>query len=157
MEIRGRETRRRSGGALLMMLVTLAAFLAVAASRVAMLNSPYFEEIQYERAPMGLEALAILRGETPVMNWSEPYHGTVFSYLLAPFYALGGDPIRTYSWVSVGLNLFGTLAAYLFTRRLWGDVAGVATLVYLALAPAYFPFYDVNSYALFVTLGGVGC
>ena len=26
-----------------------------------------------------------------------------------------------------------------------------------ALAPAYFPFYDVNSYALFVTLGGLGC
>jgi hypothetical protein len=157
MEIRGRETRRRSGGALLVMLVTLAGFAAVMASRVAMLDSPYFEEIQYERAPMGLEALAILRGETPVMNWSEPYHGTVFSYLLAPFYALGGDPTRTYSWVSVGLNLFGTLAAYLFARRMWGDAAGIATLVYLALAPAYFPFYDVNSYALFVTLGGVGC
>jgi hypothetical protein len=122
-----------------------------------MLDSPYFEEIQYERAPMGLEAFAILRGEMPVMNWSEPYHGTVFSYLLAPFYALGGDPIRTYGWVSVGLNFLGTLAAYLFARRLWGDVAGIATLVYLALAPAYFPFYDVNSYALFVTLGGVGC
>jgi hypothetical protein len=92
-------------------LGALAGFAAVVASRVAMLHSPYFEEIQYERAPMGLEALAILRGETPVMNWSEPYHGTVFSYLLAPFYALGTDPIRTYSWVSVGVNLFGTLAA----------------------------------------------
>ena len=73
------------------LVLTAAGFAAVAASRVAMIYSPYFEEIQYERAPMGLEALAILRGETPVMNWSEPYHGTVFSYLLAPFYALGGD------------------------------------------------------------------
>ena len=143
--------------ALLVALATLAGFAAVAASRIAMLDSPYFEEIQYERAPMGLEALAILRGETPVMNWSEPYHGTVFSYLLAPFYVFGGDPIRTYGWVSVALNLFGTLAAYLFARRLWGDVAGIATLAYLALAPVYFPFYDVNSYALFVTLGGLGC
>ncbi len=151
------EARGRRGRVLLVALATLAGFAAVAASRVAMLDSPYFEEIQYERAPMGLEALAILRGETPVMNWSEPYHGTVFSYLLAPFYALGGDPIRTYGWVSVGLNLLGTLAGYLFARRLWGDTAGIATLVYLALAPAYFPFYDVNSYALFVTLGGLGC
>ncbi|MET0151321.1 MAG: hypothetical protein ABW298_01770 [Candidatus Binatia bacterium] len=42
----------------------------------------------------------------------------MFSYLLAPFYSLGGDPMSTYWWVSVGLNLFGTLAAYVFTRRL---------------------------------------
>jgi hypothetical protein len=151
------EARGRRGRVLLVALATLAGFAAVVASRIAMLDSPYFEEIQYERAPMGLEALAILRGETPVMNWGEPYHGTVFSYLLAPFYALGGDPIRTYGWVSVGLNLFGTLAAYLFARRLWGDAAGIATLVYLALAPTYLPLYDVNSYALFVTLGGLGC
>jgi hypothetical protein len=156
MNIREREARR-SGRALLVTLGVLGGFAAVVASRVAMLHSPYFEEIQYERAPMGLEALAILRGETPVMNWSEPYHGTVFSYLLAPFYALGGDPIRTYGWVSVGVNLLGTLAAYLFARSVWGEVAGIAALVYLALAPAYFPFYDVNSYALFVTLGGLGC
>jgi len=139
------------------LVLTGAAFAAVAASRVAMIYSPYFEEIQYERAPMGLEALAILRGETPVMNWGEPYHGTVFSYLLAPFYALHRDSILTYSWVSVGLNFVGTIAVYLFARRLWGSVAGLAALAYLALAPAYFPFYDVNSYALFVTLGGVGC
>jgi len=138
-------------------VLTIAGFALVAASRVAMIYSPYFEEIQYERAPMGLEALAILRGETPVMNWSEPYHGTVFSYLLAPFYALGKDPILTYSWVSVGANLFGSLAVFLFARRLWGPVAGLAALAYLAAAPAFFPFYDVNSYALFVTLGGVGC
>ena len=157
MGIGWREARGWGGRAWLVTLAILAGFAAVAASRIAMLYSPYFEEIQYERAPMGLEALAILRGETPVMNWSEPYHGTVFSYLLAPFYALGGDPIRTYSFVSVAVNLFGTLAAYLFARRLWGDVAGVATLAYLALAPAYFPFYDVNSYALFVTLGSVAC
>ena len=134
-----------------------AAFAAVAASRAWMIYSPYFEEIQYERAPMGLEALAILRGETPVMNWSEPYHGTVFSYLLAPFYALGWDPILTYSWVSVAANLVGTAAVFLFARRTWGLEAGLAALLYLALAPAYFPFYDVNSYALFVTLGGLGC
>jgi hypothetical protein len=75
------------------LVLAAAGFAAVAASRVAMIYSPYFEEIQYERAPMGLEALAILRGETPVMNWSEPYHGTVFSYLLAPFYAFHLDPI----------------------------------------------------------------
>ncbi|HSD10441.1 MAG TPA: hypothetical protein VLF14_05635, partial [Candidatus Binatia bacterium] len=143
MDMRWREALGRRGGVLLVALATLAGFAAVAASRVAMLDSPYFEEIQYERAPMGLEALAILRGETPVMNWSEPYHGTVFSYLLAPFYALGGDPIRTYGWVSVGVNLLGTLAGYLFARRLWGNAAGIATLLYLALAPAYFPFYDV--------------
>ena len=49
------------------------------------------------------------------------------------------------------------LAVFLFARRLWGTGAGLVALVYLALAPAYFPFYDVNSYALFVTLGGVGC
>ena len=95
--MRWRETRGRRGRGLLVALATLAGFAAVAASRIAMLDSPYFEEIQYERAPMGLEALAILRGETPVMNWSEPYHGTVFPYLLAPFYALGGNPIRTYA------------------------------------------------------------
>ncbi len=151
---RFREARRFAwvaGGAV------AAAFVAVAVSRALMIYSPYFEEIQYERAPMGLEALAILRGETPVMNWSEPYHGTVFSYLLAPFYALGGDPILTYGWVSVGANLVGTLAVFLFARRLWGTTAGIAALVYLAFAPTYFPFYDVNSYALFVTLGGVGC
>src|SRR5439155_5284398 len=152
-----RASRHAHGGALLSVPIALAGFAAVLASRVAMIYSPYFEEIQYERAPMGLEALAILRGETPVMNWSEPYHGTVFSYLLAPFYALHRDPILTYSWVSVGLNFVGTIAVYLFARRLWGSVAGLASLAYLALAPAYFPFYDVNSYALFVTLGGVGC
>src|SRR2546426_12395909 len=106
-------SRHARGGALLSVPIVLAGFAAVLASRAAMIYSPYFEEIQYERAPMGLEALAILRGETPVMNWSEPYHGTVFSYFLAPFYALQLDPILTYSWVSVGLNLFGTLAAYL--------------------------------------------
>jgi len=117
MNIRGREGWW-SGGALLVTLGTFAGFAAVVASRVAMLNSPYFEEIQYERAPMGLEALAILRGETPVMNWSEPYHGTVFSYLLAPFYALGGDPIRTYSWVSVGL-----------IRRAWTPNCWVCSLI----------------------------
>jgi hypothetical protein len=138
-------------------VLVVAGFAAVLASRVAMIYSPYFEEIQYERAPMGLEALAILRGETPVMNWSEPYHGTVFSYLLAPFYALHWDPILTYSWVSVGLNFLGTVAVFLFARRLWGTAAGLAALVYLALAPTYFAFYDVNSYALFVTLGAVAC
>src|SRR5882724_6209266 len=148
---RFREARGLAGVAI------LSGFAAVLLSRAWMIYSPYFEEIQYERAPMGLEALAILRGETPVMNWSEPYHGTVFSYLLAPFYALGGDPILTYSWVSVGANLIGTLAVFLFARRLWGIEAGIVALVYLALAPAYFPFYDVNSYALFVTLGGIGC
>lgn len=138
-------------------LLIFVALAAVLASRVAMIYSPYFEEIQYERAPMGLEALAILRGETPVMNWSEPYHGTVFSYLLAPFYVLKRDPILTYSWVSVGLNFLGSVAVFLFARRAWGAIAGLAALVYLALAPTYFPFYDVNSYALFVTLGGIGC
>lgn len=112
--------RGRGGGPALVLALTLGAFAAVAASRLAMAYSPYFEKIQYERAPMGLEALAILRGETPVMNWSEPYHGTVFSYLLAPFYALHGDPVLTYSWVSVGLNLLGTVAVYFFARRLWG-------------------------------------
>jgi F5/8 type C domain/Dolichyl-phosphate-mannose-protein mannosyltransferase len=153
----GGEGCKSGCSARLRLVLTAAGFAAVAASRVAMIYSPYFEEIQYERAPMGLEALAILRGETPVMNWSEPYHGTVFSYLLAPFYALHRDPILTYSWVSVGLNFVGTIAVYLFACRLWGSAAGLAALAYLALAPAYFPFYDVNSYALFVTLGGVGC
>jgi hypothetical protein len=152
-----RASRHARGGALLSVPIVLAGFAAVLASRVAMIYSPYFEEIQYERAPMGLEALAILRGETPVMNWSEPYHGTTFSYLLAPFYAFGADPILTYSWASVGLNFAGTIAAFCFARRLWGFSAGLAALVYLAAAPAFFPFYDVNSYALFVTLGGLGC
>jgi hypothetical protein len=140
-----RASRHVRGGALPSVPIALFGFAAVLASRVAMIYSPYFEEIPYERAPMGLEALAILRGETPVMNWSEPYHGTVFSYLLAPFYALGRDPILTYSWVSAGLNFVGTIAAFCFARRLWGAPAGLATLVYLAAAPVFFPFYDVNS------------
>src|SRR5437867_3914572 len=120
--------RRRTSGkgrALARLLVVVLAFVAVVLNRAAIVHSPYFEEIQYERAPMGLEALAILRGETPVMNWSEPYHGTVFSYLLAPFYALHGDPVLTYSWVSVGLNFIGTIAAFCFARRLWGFPAGL--------------------------------
>lgn len=154
----GRAFGRRDSGAgrsLVDTVLVLSGFAAVLASRALMIGSPYFEEIQYERAPMGLEALAILRGETPVMNWSEPYHGTVFSYLLAPFYAWFSDPILTYSWVSVALNLLGTAAVFAFACQLWGRTAGLAALVYLALAPAFFPFYDVNSYALFVTLGGL--
>src|SRR5882762_3106243 len=120
-----RDGRWGRGGAWGSAVLTIAGFALVAASRVAMIYSPYFEEIQYERAPMGLEALAILRGETPVMNWSEPYHGTTFSYLLAPLYAFGSDPILTYSWTSVGLNFAGTIAAFCFARRLWGFSAGL--------------------------------
>src|SRR5438309_10419248 len=121
-------SRHARGGALLSVPIALAGFAAVLASRVAMIYSPYFEEIQYERAPMGLEALAILRGETPVMNWSEPYHGTTFSYLLAPFYALGRDPILTSSWASVGLNFVGTIAVFCLSRRRWGFSAGPGAL-----------------------------
>ena len=41
---------------------------------------------------MGLEALAILRGEAPVMNWSEPYHGTVRNVRIAQCIDGAGGP-----------------------------------------------------------------
>ena len=144
--------KKHSAGYLVVLSIAVAAIVAI---RAVVLYSPYFEEIQYERAPMGLQALAILRGEPPVMNWSEPYHGSVFSYFLAPFFMLRGDPVHTYSWVSVLLNLLGVFAAYRFASRLWGRRGGLATLAYLALPPVFFTFYDVNSYALFVTCGSL--
>jgi hypothetical protein len=144
--------RQISTRRLLALLIVAAAIIA---TRAVVLSSPFFEDIQYERAPMGLQALAILRGEPPVMNWSEPYHGSVFSYLLAPFYLLKTDPVRTYSWVSVLFNLLGVFAAYRFARRIWGPRGGLATLGYLAVPPLFFTFHDVNSYAIFVTLGSL--
>lgn len=126
-------------------------------SRLAVLHSPYWDEIPYEPAPLGLEALAVLRGETPVLYWGQPYFGTFFSYLLAPFYALGTDPVRTFGWVAIGVAVCGAAAVYGFARRLWGEPAGLAALAYLAVPSAYYSYHTLTAYAVFQALGSIAC
>ena len=51
---------------------------AVSLSRLAVLQTRYWADVPYEPAPLGLEALAVLRGETPVLYWGQPYFGSLF-------------------------------------------------------------------------------
>jgi hypothetical protein len=130
---------------------------AVFVSRLAVLQTRYWVDVAYEPAPLGLEALAVLRGEMPVLYWGQPYFGALFSYVLAPFYALGTDPVQTFGWVATGVALCGAAAVYAFARRLWGELGGLAALAYLAIPSAYYSYHTLTAYAVFQALGSIAC
>jgi F5/8 type C domain len=133
------------------------ALAAVFLSRLAVLHSSFWAEVPYEPAPLGLEALAVLRGDTPALYWGQPYFGTFFSYVLAPFYALGAEPVQTFGWVAIGVAVCGAAAIYWFARRLWGELAGLAALAYLAVPSAYYSYHTLTAYAVFQALGSIAC
>jgi F5/8 type C domain len=130
---------------------------AVSLSRLAVLQTRYWADVPYEPAPLGLEALAVLRGETPVLYWGQPYFGALFSYVLAPFYALGTEPVQTFGCVAIGVAVCGAAAVYAFARRLWGEIAGLAALAYLAIPSAYYSYHTLTAYAVFQALGSIAC
>ncbi len=143
----------RSGACWRLLIGLAAVFL----SRLVVLQSRLLGDVPYEPTPLGLEAFAVLRGETPVLVWGQPYFGTLFSYLLAPFYALGTEPMRTFGCVAIAVAVCGAAAVYGFARRLWGEPAGLAALAYLAIPSASYSYHTLTAYAVFQALGSIAC
>lgn len=115
--------------------------------------------VSSEGAWPGLMASHILKGETPVIYWGQPYLGTLLSYFHAPLIAVFGPTpfaIRLIDLLS-GIAFIGV--SYLLAGRVYGRNTAALTVAILAIPTPYLAMAGAivppDNYMALITAGSL--
>jgi hypothetical protein len=113
--------------------------------RWALINSPFFSEVDYDQAVPGLMALHILRGDPQLMLWGQPRLGGLQAYLISFIFYLFGPSTISLHLSLVAVSGFTLLVVYGLGKKVGGPRVGLMAAAYWALPPIFLTF--TGSYA----------
>jgi 4-amino-4-deoxy-L-arabinose transferase-like glycosyltransferase len=108
--------------------------------------STYRIPIGSDQAVVGLMAKHILEGRGhPVFYWGATYAGSLEPHYVAGVFSVLGVSVASYR-IAMALMLWALmLGIALLARRIFGTVAGLAALAFLAVAPFFFLYKGLTS------------
>jgi 4-amino-4-deoxy-L-arabinose transferase-like glycosyltransferase len=127
-------------------------FLAGAALRVFFVQT-HSAFMQSDAALAGLQAKHILtRGDLPIFAYGEERGGSIFTYLVAPFFSLFGMSNLVYKSVATVVSLLLVYLIYLVAKRVGGNRVGLVALAFSVFGPPFFIMWSLHGAAEYLVM-----
>ena len=101
-------------------------------------------ELESDEAIVGLMGRHILEGERPVFYYGQVYMGALEAYLVALAFSLAGISVFAMRLVTIALSLLFCYLIYLLGSRLYSQRVGLASALYVSIAPLLLTVWSVK-------------
>ncbi len=105
-----------------------------------------------DQAVVGLMAKHILQGELPIFYYGQPYLGSLEAFWVALNFKLFGMSTFVLDMSIAELSMVYFLVIYGFARSIFGNWVGLATLLYVVVAPFYLEYHYVLARGAYIEL-----
>jgi len=100
----------------------------------------------FDTSTVGLMACHILEGARPLFFYGQSYMGALEAYLAALLFFLFGQSTYVFSLSTILFSLAWVVSVWLLARELYGDRAGLAAAVVVAVPGWHALWYSIGPY-----------